>query len=338
MKRTALKSLTVVALAVFAIATASTASAQRRRRPTVPPNAVSFLPASEAIATVDVRRLFNQTIPQVFGGDAAKLAQFNAELDKFKTKTGIDPRSFDRLVAGVRYNYPSPKLIKVESVAIVQGTFDGKALAAKAKEVAGDDYREERYRGRKISIITINGDLKLLGLWDVNVRELAACVLEPHTLAIGSPANVRAAINTGRTGLRANAALVTLARRDPNAVVGFGANLPAKLLDNVDFDNDQLMKDARSIKQVYGSMGTAENDFALLLIARTESPEAAKSLNETAMGLKQLGSILVMRINEPQLKALTQSALDNLKITIRGNELELSVRVAASSIASILNN
>src|SRR6185437_17041155 len=60
----------------------------------------NYVPASDAIAVVNVKRMLNETMPMILGSDPAKLAQANAEVDKFKTKTGIDPRSFDRVVFG----------------------------------------------------------------------------------------------------------------------------------------------------------------------------------------------------------------------------------------------
>src|SRR5437762_11939397 len=58
-------------------------------------DALSFLPQSDAIALVDVRKLFRETVPRIFAGDAAKLAQVNSEIDKFKSRTGVD-RSEER--------------------------------------------------------------------------------------------------------------------------------------------------------------------------------------------------------------------------------------------------
>ncbi|MDX6385116.1 MAG: hypothetical protein QOK48_2689, partial [Blastocatellia bacterium] len=100
-------------------------SAQRKPANNSAPSteALSYLPASDGIALVDVHRLINETLPRIFAADPAKLAQANAEIEKFKTRTGIDPRSFDRVVLGTRYTYPSPKVTKLETVAIARGTF-----------------------------------------------------------------------------------------------------------------------------------------------------------------------------------------------------------------------
>jgi len=297
-------------------------------------DALSYLPASDAIALIDVRRLLNQTLPRILVQDPAKLAQANAEVEKFKARTGIDPRSFDRVVLGTRYTHPSPNVTKLETVAIAHGTFDAKALVAAGRIAANGKYREEKYQGATIIVISINDQMKLFGFWNMKVSELAVCGLDSNTLAIGDLGTVRAAIDAGKKG-RASADLITLATRDPNAVIGFGANVPSALLANLNVGNDTVAKDAKSIRQIYGSLGSIENDLSLLLVARTETTDAAKNLGDTVEGLKQLGGILVTRMQQPR-KALAQNALDNLKITTRGNEVEIRTRVDAASLASVI--
>jgi hypothetical protein len=314
-------------------------SAQRKpaNNSAAPADVLSYLPASDGIALIDVRRLMNETMPRILAGDPAKLAQANAEIDKFKTRTGIDPRSFDRVVLGTRYVYPSPKVTKLETVAIARGTFDAKGLAAAARIAANGKYREEKYRGATILIITIKDQMRLFGVWDMRINELAVCALDSHSLAIGTVASVRAAITAGTAGQkgRAGADLAALATRDPNAVFGFGANVPTELMASLNVGNDTIAKDAGSIRQVYGSIGSNERDVSLMLVARTDSPAAANNLSDTVTGLKQLGGLFLGRM-APARKALAQAALDNLKITTRGPELEIRTQVAAANLASVI--
>ena len=313
-------------------------SAQRKpaTRPGPSPAAdiLSYLPASDGIALIDVRRLMNETMPRILAGDPAKLVAANAEIEKFKTRTGIDPRSFDRVVLGMRYTYPTPKVTKLETVAIARGTFDARALAAAARIAANGKYREEKYRGATILIITVKDQMKLFGVWDIRINELAVSAIDSRSLAIGTIANVRAAIEAGLKG-RAGADLAALATRDPNAVIGFGANIPKELMANLNVGNDTIAKDANSIKQVYGSIGSTETDVSLMLVARTDSAAAATNLNDTVTGLKQLGGFFVGQM-APARKALAQSALDNLKITTRGADVEIRTQVAAANLASVI--
>ncbi len=311
-------------------------SAQRKpaNNSALPNDVLSYLPPSDGIALIDVRRLMNETMPRILAGDPAKLAQANAEIEKFKTRTGIDPRSFDRVVLGMRYTYPTPKVTKLETVAIARGTFDPKALSAAARIAANGKYREEKYRGATILIITVKDQMKLFGVWNMRINELAVCAVDPHSLAIGTVANVRAAIEAGLKG-RAGADLAALATRDPKAVVGFGANVPKELMANLNVGNDTIAKDANAIRQVYGSIGSTETDVSVMLVARTDSAESANNLNDTVTGLKQLGGLFIGQM-APARKALAQSALDNLKITTRGTEVEIRTQVAAANLASVI--
>lgn len=337
MNKKVLGSTIALAFVVFTLGFGlGSGSAQRKpaTRPAPSADILNYLPASDGIALIDVRRLMNETMPRILAGDPAKLVTANAEIEKFKARTGIDPRSFDRVVLGMRYTYPTPKVTKLETVAIARGTFDARALAAAARIAANGKYREEKYRGATILIITVKDQMKLFGVWDIRINELAVSAIDSHSLAIGTVANVRAAIEAGLKG-RGGSDLAALATRDPNAVIGFGANIPKELMTNLNVGNDTIAKDANSIKQVYGSIGSTETDVSLMLVARTDSAAAATNLNDTVTGLKQLGGFFVGQM-APARKALAQSALDNLKITTRGADVEIRTQVAAANLASVI--
>jgi len=325
----------VSGISIIALVSSLTFGGQRQRTPTATPSTISsYLPPSDGIAIVDVKRMLNETMPSILGGDPAKLAQANAEIDKFKTKTGVDLRTFNRVAVGMRYTYPNAGTTKLETVAIAHGSFDAKTITASARAAANGKSREETYRGLTITIVTVNDQIKLLGLWNMDIHELAICPLDPTSLAIGSLANVRAAIDAGKAG-RAPADLLALANRDPNAVMGFGANISPELMAKLDVGNDTIAKDLNSIKQVYGSVGSTQTDVTMTVVARTDSIDSAKNLADTVEGLRQLGGLFIGRMAQPR-RALAESALNNLKITARGAEIEIRTQVAAANLAALI--
>ena len=329
------KTISTSSLGILLLLLLSTAGAVQTHRPGPPSvNLASYLPASDAVAIVDTKRMLNETMPRILGGDAAKLAQANAEVDKFKTKTGIDLHSFDRVAVGVRYIYPNAKTTKLETVAIAHGSFNAGAVAASVRAAGSGKSREEKYRGATVTIINVNDDIKLLGLWTMHINELAICVLDQNSLAMGAPASVRAAIDAGKAG-RAPADLIALATRDKNAVLGFGGNVTRELLNNLDVGNDPIAKDVSSIKQVYGSVGSTQTDVTMNMIALTDSAAAAKNLGDMVDGVKQIGGFLVMRMAEPR-KSLAESALNNMTATARGSEIEIRTQVTAASLAALV--
>jgi hypothetical protein len=295
----------------------------------------AFVPKSDGIVVVDVNRLLNETLPNVFAGDSAKLAQINSEIDKFKIQTGIDARTFSRAVVAARYTYPTPNVTKLEPVAIATGAFNSAAVVSSARAAAKGASREEKYGGTTIVILSMNGQVKVFGLWNMSVRELAIAPLNANTVAVGTPVTVRAAIAAGRTPQRDSTDLVMLATRDAQAVMGFGANVPASLWTGLNLGTDAIAQDASSIRQAYGAVGTTATDVSVVIVARTETPTAAKNLGDTVTGLKQLAGFAILQMTG-QKKALAESALSNLKINVRANELELRTQVAAANIASLM--
>jgi len=335
-KKTVASILAVVSgITIITLVSSLTFGGQRQRTTAAEPaNIASYLPASDAVAIVDVKRMLNETMPSILGSDQAKLAQANAEIDKFKTKTGVDLRQFNRVALGVRYAYPNATTTKLETVAIAHGTFDAKAVSASARAAANGKSREEKYRGLTITIINVNDQIKVLGLWNMTISELAICPLDPTSLALGTLENVKAAIDAGKVG-RAPAELIALASKDPAAVIGFGANITPELLAKLDVGNDTIAKDVSSIKQAYGSVGSTQSDVTLMMVARTDSADAAKNLGDTVEGLRQLGSMFIGRLADPR-KALAESALNNLKVTARGMEVEIRTQVAAANLAALI--
>ena len=83
---------------------------------------MSSLPESDAVARVKVKRVLDEVMPKVLANNPAKLAEVNASIANFKTKTGLDPRQFEEVALGVRYTYPSEGVTKLVTAALARGT------------------------------------------------------------------------------------------------------------------------------------------------------------------------------------------------------------------------
>ena len=298
---------------------------------------MTSLPESDGVAQVKVKRLLSEVLPQLLASNPAKLSEVNEDIDRFKDRTGLDPRMFDDLALGVRYTYPSPGITKLQTVALAKGTFSSGAMIAAGRVAANGKYREEQYQGKRIYIFTIDQSIKLFGVFDFAIREIAASPLDTNTLALGDASSIRTVIDVGRGRKRGNAELIALASRDPNAIIGFGSNLSTTLLNNLDVGNAAIMADLSSLRQVYGSVGTSTKDIDLFLAARTVNADAARSLGETLEGLKQFGALFVNRLSGAR-GVLAKSALTNLKISTQANELQLRTAVAQSDVAPFVVN
>ena len=301
----------------------------------VKPSLLAQLPAADGVMLVDLKRLLGEALPRVFAGDAAKLAQVNAEIDKFKKQTGIDPRSFDQVAIGTRFTSPAEGVTKLNTVALAHGTFNAGVIVAAGRLAAKGQYQEEKYKGATIYIFNINDQIKMAGLMNMKVGQLAVCALDANTLALGDLALVHEAIDARSGAGRVSNELIQLATRNAGAIIGFGASLPPSFSKNLDVPNDEIARNVAAIRQVYGSIGMTANGFNTLIVARTETAEQAKSLSETISALKQFAPLLSGRVSGAKGK-LAQNALESLQVSAQGNELQLKIDLAQTDLSALM--
>jgi hypothetical protein len=316
----------------------STGVAQRTRTAgsaRTSPTLLSALPPSDAVAVINVSRIFSEALPKLMAENPTKLAEITGELAKFQTQTGLDPRSFEQVALGFSYSYPRTGVTKIANVALARGTFNAGAMVAAGRLAANGKYREEKYLGKSIYVFTLQRQFRLFGLWDMKVADLAAVALDGNTLALGNLEAVRGVLDANKARKHANPELLALASRDPNAIMGFGGNLSPLLLENLSLSNDTIARELTAVRQVYGTLGMTSTDLELMVAARTVDTYSAKNLGDTVEGLKQLGGLFINRLAAAK-STLARSALNNLKVTTVGNELQVRTVVAQSQVAPLM--
>src|SRR5688500_12856365 len=182
---------------------------QTRPRNNAPaaPSLLASLPESDAVAHVKVKQLLSEAMPRILAGNHAKLSEVNAQIDRFKDRTGLDPRMFEQIALGVRYTYPAEGSVKLQTVALANGSFSAPAMMAAGRVASNGKYREEKYQDKTLYIFTLDEHIKLLGVFDFRIGELAAAPLDATTLALGDPIAVRGAIDASRQRKRTNVEL-----------------------------------------------------------------------------------------------------------------------------------
>ena len=328
-----------LAIVLLAICSTQVQAQQTRGRNTpAPAGLMASLPQSDAVAQVKIRQLLSDAMPRILANNPAKLAEVNASLDAFETRTGLNPRMFEQVALGVRFSHPAAGVTKAETVALANGGFSAAAMVAAGRVASNGNYREEKYQGKTVYIFKLDENVRLLGVFDFRITELAAAPLDGNVLALGDLSAVRAAIDAGRQRRRAqNAELIALANRDPNALIGFGSNMSEQLVANLDIGNAPIAADLSKLRQVYGSVGTTDRDLQVFLAARAVNADAAQSLGTTLEGLKQFGALFVGRLSGAK-GVLAKSALANMKIATTANELQIRTAVAQADVGPLMGN
>lgn len=327
-------SILMVALMVGAVIAAVSFNSSRTAfaaSPMAAADALAMLPASDAVVYVDVRRLLTEAIPNILASDPTKLAKFSAELEKIKTKTGFDVRSFERVAVGIPYSNPA------NAVAIARGSFSADALVAAGRIYANGKYTEQKYNNKSIYNFTLTEKSKVAGKPD-KTRQIYVAALDANTLAFGmnAPTGVRAAVDANAGGIanRASANLVALAARNPNALVSFGGNVPASLAQQATAFNAEIGKSIAPIRQAYGSVNTTGSNVDTLFAMITGSPDQANALNSTLGALKQFSGLAVSQA-PADLRQTVQGVFDSLKITTQGNEVQVTTTFPTAGILSM---
>lgn len=325
-------------MATVAIFFATPCLAQTRARTTpADPGLLSSLPESDAIAQVQIKRLLNDVMPRILAGNTTKLAEVNANIDDFKTRTGLDPRSFDQVALALRYTYPSEGVTKLVTAALAKGSFSAGAMIAAGRLASDGKYREEKYQGKPVYIFTLDQNVRLFGVIDLKIRELAASPVDANTLALGDPMSIHSVIDAAAGRKRNNAQLITLATHDANAIMGFGGNISPQIIKNMNLGNASFVGDLSGLRQAYGSVNANETNIDLFLGAKTVDADAARNLGDTLEGLKQFGALFVGRLTGAK-GVLAKSALTNLKIATEANELKIRTAVAQSDFGLLIGN
>ncbi|HVF45598.1 MAG TPA: hypothetical protein VM936_21410 [Pyrinomonadaceae bacterium] len=332
--------LTLAALAAFAPA----ADAQTRRdaprtgntAPAQKPAAAETvpLPASDALLAVDLDKLFKEVVPRALAGDTARLAQVNADVDAFKTRTGIDARAFERLVVGARIVRLESGALKLDNVtAVARGRVDP-ALGASVRAASKGAVSEQQYGGKTVYVTAVNDTIKVFGLARVRLKELAVVALDAETIALGEPEDVRAAIDA-QAGKRPRADMGMLVQpKGPNDLIAFGGNVPAGALEGVETGLPGLDRAISSIQGFYGSVSSTAAGIRLATTLRAATAADAKQLFDSLDALRQIAPGLISMAGEKAKFA--QSAINTLKITTKANEVQLRLEVPQSDLTTLL--
>lgn len=333
-----------VLFALAALALALPASAQTRRtqaasaRRDAPAGIIAQLPASDAVMTVDVKRLFNEGLPRAYANNPTELARVNAEIDKFKERTGLDARQFAQLAFGVRYTETQSGATTMDAVAIARGTFNSGAFVGAGRIASNGKYEETKYGGKTVYVFSFDDQVKLLGLFKVHLTELAVSALDANTLAIGKPSRVREAIDAAAGRGRVSAEIAGLAARSPAAIIGLGGTLPASATRNLDFLSAEFSRSLASIRQFYGSVGATSEGFQMQTVFRTETAGAAKTLGDTVEGLKQFAPFAIgqMAKGNAEKSRLLRSVVGATRVSAQGNELQISLALVETDLAALI--
>ncbi len=306
----------------------------------------SNLPNSDAVFNINMSRLMKEGIPQILSAKPQYLDEFNAKIEEIKSKIGIDLRDFDQVAVGIAYKTISEKETDYEPVILARGKFNASSFVALAKVAANGKYREEKIGEKTVYIFTPKEILekskpktknsmidKLIdGAMKTFSKEIAISGFDDNTLIMGSVARVRQAFE-GKS--KVTKEILTLASRNPTAILSMGANMPNGASQFINIDNDEIGKNIKSIKQMSGAFDINAGKATLAVTAKTLKNNDAQSLEEFLSGMQMVGKALLGGVKGDD-KKLYARLIETAVISRKTNEVMLDLEVPKSDMDALM--
>lgn len=303
----------------------------------------ALLPASEMVVTMDGQKTFNTALPQVLSANKEMLDKFNARIDSFKNKFGIDARQFEQVAVGANAKQISAGKTEVQPFILARGAFNSAQMITAAKQFSKGKYKEEKIGNRTIYIFKISEiapqdnsqksqsffDKILDKMLDSISDEIALTNYDNNTLAFGTAARVREAFKNEKS--RVSAEILALGTRNPNAVINFGGKMPKGAGVFLPLDNDELGNTIDAINQFSGSLDIAGGKTNLFVLAKTLKEDDAQAIYDLIDVMRSFGK-LALGGNKSADKQVYARMIENANITRSGTEVSLSLEVPQSDI------
>ena len=277
---------------------------------------MALLPASDAVAVVDVARIVNELLPQFRAIAPKEAAKFEKEITKFVSGTGIDPYKIKSAVIGLKMTDSTIVSAIIEGVVVDPNRIIATLKAKDAKQAV----KTVEYKGKQIFVVS---SLKAAEKAGVN-EDMAFTQLDADRVALGNLSGVKSVLDGGNGA--ANTSLNSLLSQTNAGLLRFAANIPESAKKGLS-DQGDMFAQFGTIKTVVGSLDlTRELSLLLDTKLRTGSSDEASKLQTSLAALVGLGKMFLGGNNDPMMQGLMQ-VIDLVKIGAQNNDVSVSLMV-----------
>ena len=320
------KPIPLILLITLLLTTGLTALAQEALRVATTPNqavlsSLSTLPEADTLVYFNPPRIINEAIPRFM--PEKDVAQMRMAFEDIKKNVGVDPNKIDYIVVAARFRKPAADLsfVPPEFMMVLGGDFSADSLITLARMASGGKLRDETYGAKTLSLMTIDPILKEAEKNPLlkSFAEVGLVALSPTSLAVGSPAYLRAAVDAGEGSGRISVQSLNSLLRDPNAFVS-AAGSPwtsfSKMFGLRGTETTPRTPQCDSqLGDFYVGVTMDAANFMLRGYMHADNPDTARIINNLFTGLMTHASFV------PDKNA--QAALKTLSLTAEGNEVVL---------------
>ncbi len=303
---------------------------------------IAMLPASDAVAIFDNKRLIGDALPKLLSANQPMLGEIMAKVSEVEARTGIDLRKFDQVAVGatIRLLGTNPD---IQPVAIASGDINAGALIAVAKLASKGTYKEEKIGERTVYIFSTKdviqktaaiktSNSKISQMVDEALQcltqDVAVSALDRNTLVLGAHSKVRETIEA-KSHIAADITALLPIRE--TAVMSFAMKAPGGLSKLIPLDNDELGANIDSIRYISGSLDVTATGASVQMMARTTGASQATSLKDTLEGLQMLGGAFLSNSKRPDQQVYGRM-VKAAKFDARGTDVMVDLLVPQGDI------
>ncbi|HEY3026183.1 MAG TPA: hypothetical protein VGJ55_08545 [Pyrinomonadaceae bacterium] len=290
-----------LAFIALVLLTAVTAASQ-----TVP-SSLSSLPEADTLVYINPQRILNDALPKVL--PEKQVADMREHFIQMKQQAGIDPTKIDYVVIASRFKKPTADLNfqAGEFMIVIGGDFSAESLITLARMGTGGKLRDEAYGGKTLSLMTIDEVAKMAEQNPLlkSFSQVGIVALNANTIAAGSPAYLRSAVDAGAGNGRISSDSLNSLLRDPSAlasIAGSPWNAFAKSFGLLGTEaNPRAARCESKMGDFYAALTMDATNFKLRGAMNADNPDTAKIINNLISGLvrQAMGAI-----KDPSAQAL----------------------------------
>jgi hypothetical protein len=313
MKSKITQSLALLALVLCMAAAAASQTAT---------SSLANLPEADTLIYINPQRILNEAVPKLM--PEKEVAGMRAAFAQAKQMAGIDPSKIDYIVIAARFKRPTADLNfqAAEFMVVVSGDMSAESLITLARMASGGKLTDEKYGSKTLSLMTIDEIAKQAEKMPMlkAFSQVGIVALNTTTIAAGTPAYLRAAIDAGDGNGRIAPESLSSLMRDPNVLISI-AGSPwgafAKSFGMLGTEGNAHPARCESrLGDFYGALTMDATNFRLRGMMNADNPDTAKIINNLLNGLLQHG------ISEIPDKS-AQAMLKGVTLAPEGNEVVL---------------
>ncbi len=285
-------------------------------------SSLASLPEADLLVYLNPQRVINEVLPKLM--TAKDIEEMRKAFDDVKKAVGVDPTRVDYIVLAVRFKKPTDDLNfqPPEFMLLASGDFSAEALMVLARMAADGKLRDEKYGTRTLGLMTIDPLVKEAEKNPMlkSLTEMGIISVNPNTVAIGTPAYLRAAADASDGKDRISAATLNSLVRDTNALASIAGTPWSSFAKSFGMlGTETKARAARcdsSIGNLYAALTMDATNFMVRGVMNADNPDTAKIFSNLYSGILRYA---VSSIPD----ASAQAMLKGLAITSEGDEVML---------------